>query len=104
MGKVKAESHIREWLGRYCSEPIEDNGNLDVGGNKERNRMETNYSEQISTIFMFDGYHGHTCSLGHVEEFCRLFPESGEAGDSEDYGEKSTPVKSHREKQGWPRN
>jgi len=42
--------------------------------------------------------------LGHVEEFCRLFPETGEAGDSEDYGEKPTPVKSHREKQGWPRN
>lgn len=64
--RLKQSHTVREWLGRYCSEPIEDNGNLDVGGNKERNRMETIYSEQISRIFMFDGYQGHTRSLARA--------------------------------------
>lgn len=39
--------------------PVEDNGNLDVDGN----RVETNYSEQISRIFMVDKYQDHTHPL-----------------------------------------
>lgn len=35
--------------------------------------------------------------LGHVEEFCCLFPVTGDAGESKDYGGKDQCLRSYTE-------
>lgn len=77
-----------------------------MDGKEGRNRMETNYSEQFSRIFMLDEYQDHSHPLAWA---CRgillsVPCDRGRWREQRLWGKRSMPEKLHRDTQSWPSN